>query len=93
MAENVFSDNPDARRYELHVDGELIGTADYAVKGDTVAITRVFTRPTHRGQGLAYLTTNYAVDQIVADGRKVVPVCWVAERWFTDHPERADALA
>ena len=93
MAEHSFSDNPDARRYELHIDGELIGTADYAVSGDTVAITRVFTRPTHRGQGLAYLTTEYAVDRIVADGRKVVPVCWVAERWFNDHPERADARA
>ncbi|HWK19627.1 MAG TPA: GNAT family N-acetyltransferase [Microbacteriaceae bacterium] len=93
MAEHSFSDNPDARRYELHIDGELIGTADYAVSGDTVAITRVFTRPTHRGQGLAYLTTEYAVDRIVADGRKVVPVCWVAERWFGDHPERADARA
>jgi len=93
MAEPVFSDNPDARRYELHIDGELIGTADYAVSGDTVAITRVFTRPTHRGQGLAFRTTEYAVDRIVADGRKVVPVCWVAERWFGAHPERADALA
>jgi len=93
MAEHRFNDNPDARRYELHIDGELIGTADYAVSGDTVAITRVFTRPTHRGQGLAYLTTEYAVDRIVADGRKVVPVCWVAERWFNDHPERADARA
>lgn len=93
MAENLFSDNADARRYELHVDGELIGTADYAVSGETVAITRVFTRPTHRGQGLAFLTMRYAVDRIVADGRTVVPVCWVAERWFAAHPERAEALA
>lgn len=93
MADQVFSDNPDAGRYELHVDGELIGTADYAVNGDTVAITRVYTRPTHRGQGLAFQTTEYAVDRIVADGRKVLPVCWVAERWFAAHPERADALA
>jgi len=93
MAEHVFQDNPDARRYELLVDGELIGTADYAVRGDSVAITRVYTRPTHRGQGLAFLTTEYAVDRIVADGRKVLPVCWVAERWFEAHPERAAALA
>lgn len=93
MAEHVLSDNPDAQRYELHVDGELIGTADYSIRGDTVAITRVFTRPTHRGQGLAFVTTEYAVDRIVADGRKVAPVCWVAERWFGAHPERAEALA
>jgi len=93
MSEPVFSDNPAARRYELHLDGELIGTAEYAVQGDTVAITRVYTRPTHRGQGLAFRTTEYAVDRIVADGPRVLPVCWVAEKWFAAHPERADALA
>lgn len=93
MTEPVFSDNPDAGRYELRLDGELIGTADYAIRGDAVAITRVFTRPTHRNQGYAFRTTQYAVDRIVADGRKVVPMCWVAERWFAEHPERADALA
>lgn len=93
MDEPEFSDNPDERRYELRIAGELIGTADYAVSGDTVAITRVYTRPTYRGQGLAFRTTEYAVDRIVADGRRVVPVCWVAERWFEAHPERADALA
>jgi len=91
--EPVFSDNPEASRYELHLGGELIGTADYAVNGDTVAITRVYTRPTHRGQGLAYRTTEYAVNRIVADGHRVLPVCWVAEKWFADHPERRAALA
>ena len=93
MSETVFSDNPGASRYEQRIDGELIGTADYAVQGDTVALTRIFTRPTHRGQGLAFAMTEYAVDRIVADGRRVVPVCWVAEKWFAAHPERADALA
>ena len=93
MSESVFSDNPEQRRYELHIDGELIGTADYAVQGDAVALTRIYTRPTHRGQGLAFRTTEYAVDRIVADGHRVVPVCWVAEKWFAAHPERAAALA
>lgn len=91
--EHIFSDNPGARRYELRIGGELIGTADYAVNGDTVALTRIYTRPTHRGQGLAFRTTGYAVDRIVADGRRVVPMCWVAEKWFAAHPERASALA
>lgn len=89
----TLTNAPDSGRYELREDGELIASAEYSVKGDSVAITRVFTRPTHRGQGIAAVITEYAVDQIVADGRKVVPVCWYAAGWFEQHPERADALA
>jgi len=89
----TLSDAPEAGRYELREDGELIASAEYRVNGDTVAITRVFTRPTHRGQGIAADITEYAVDRIVADGRKVVPVCWYAAGWFERHPERAGDLA
>ncbi len=91
MAE--FIHNPDAERYELRIDGELIGTADYSVNGDVVSITRVYTRPTHRGQGLAADLTEYAVDAIAASGRSVVPVCSYAAVWFDHHPERAGVLA
>ncbi len=81
--------NTEAQRYELH-DSEdgLLASAEYAVNGDSVAITRVFTRPTHRGRGLAAVVTEYAVDQIVADGRTVLPVCSYAQAWFEQHPER-----
>ena len=89
----TLSNAPDQGRYELRENGELIATADYAISGDKVSITRIFTRPTHRGQGIAADITEYAVDQIVADGRKIVPVCWYAAGWFEGPPERADALA
>ena len=93
MASQTLAHEAEASRYSLLIDGELIATADYAVRGETVAITRVFTRPTHRGRGLAAVVTEFAVDSIVADGRKVVPMCWYAAEWFELHPERAAALA
>lgn len=86
-------DNAAAGRFELHTEEGLIASAEYAVNGDTVAITRVFTRPTHRGQGLAADITEFAVDSIAASGRKVVPVCSYALAWYEHHPERADTLA
>jgi len=89
MADPVLTDNPNEERYELRIDGELIGTADYSVNGDIVSITRVYTRPTHRGQGLAAVLTEYAVDSIAEDGRTVAPVCSYAAVWFDHHPERA----
>ena len=93
MPEKTFRDNDAASRYELRIDGELIGSAEYAASPSSVSITRVFTRPTHRNQGLAAEITEYAVQQIVASGRKVVPLCSYAAAWFSHHPELKDALA
>ncbi len=88
----TFSDNAAASRYELRIGGELIGSAEYAEGPGSVSITRVFTRPTHRGRGLAADLMEYAVEQIVASGKKVVPVCSYAAAWYTHHPELKDTL-
>jgi len=86
-------DNPAAGRFELHTEEGLLASAEYTANNETVAITRVFTRPTHRGRGLAAVVTEFAVDSIAASGRKVVPVCSYALAWYQEHPERADTLA
>ena len=90
---NEFRDNAAESQYEVIVDGEVGGIIQYRLADGVVDLQHTIVLPTHRGQGLAFLTTEYAVDRIVADGRTIVPVCWVAERWFAAHPERADALA
>lgn len=93
MAEAVFRDNPEASRYEYLEDGELVASAEYAAGADQVTLVRIYTRPTHRGQGLAARITEYAVDEIAASGRKIVPRCSYAGVWFEHHPERQDLLA
>ncbi len=89
----TFEDNTEAKRYELKVDGELLASAEYADGPNSVAITRVFTRPTHRGQGLAAEITEFAADRIAASGKTVVPVCSYAAAWFEHHPERQNQLS
>jgi len=92
MAAKAFDREPD--RYVLRIDGEIIATADYSVSGDVVAITRVFTRPTHRGQGIAAEITQFAVEDIARDpAKRIQPVCWYAAQWFDNHPERKELLA
>ena len=94
MAGHVLAHEPEASRYVLREDGELLAVLDYAVSGDEVAFTRTFTRPTHRGQGLAAEVTAFAVDDVATDpAKRIVPVCWYAEKWFGEHPERAGLLA
>ncbi len=89
----VVTDAKDASRYELTRNGELVSVIDYRDDGKVLAMTRVFTIPTFRGQGQAARVVEGAVAQLVERGdRKVSPVCWYAAEWFAQHPEHADLL-
>ncbi|MBW8871081.1 MAG: N-acetyltransferase [Leifsonia sp.] len=88
-----FSDQKDASRYAMHIDGELVGVLDYRILGDSISLTRAFTVPQHRGKGYAAQLVEYAVDDIEKNGaRHIVPMCWYVGDWFEAHPERAALL-
>jgi len=88
-----FLHEPDALRYVLRIDGDVVASVDYAQGAGTVSLVRTFTRPTHRGQGLAAQIVEFAVDDIAARGDRIVPMCWYVEQWFDEHPDRKDLLA
>lgn len=52
-ADFVFLDEKDASRYTLTRGGELLSVLDYRDDGRTLAMTRAYTIPTHRGRGYA----------------------------------------
>lgn len=84
---------PDARRYALRVDGELVAVLDYALNGSAISFTRTYTQPKHRGQGFAAQLTAFAVDDIERSGAlRIVPMCWYVAEWFEAHPEKAQLL-
>ncbi|PPF11798.1 MULTISPECIES: GNAT family N-acetyltransferase [unclassified Rathayibacter] len=84
----------DASRYELHLDGALVGVLDYREAPGSVSLVRSFTTPPFRGRGLAGELVSFAVDDIeAAGGRSVVPMCWYVGQWFEQHPEKAHLLA
>lgn len=83
----------DAARYTLTRDGTLLATLDYRDDGRTIALTRAYTLPEHRGHGLAAELVEAAVDDIAARGdRRVEAVCWYVADWFEAHPERRGLL-
>jgi uncharacterized protein len=81
------------RRYLLKVDGRIASALDYADDGSVVSMTRTFTNPPFRRQGLAAVLVQHAVDEVASQGKRVVPMCWYVAEWFEAHPERADLLA
>ncbi|MFT4233389.1 MAG: GNAT family N-acetyltransferase [Microbacterium sp.] len=94
MAETVFTHDEAASRYELHEGDQLVSVLDYRDNGSTVAFTRTFTIPSHRGHGHAAELTEKAVEDVASrGGRTIQPVCWFVSDWFDAHPERADLLA
>lgn len=79
-------------RYEGHLDEELVGLADYRVDGDRVVIPHTETRPAFQGRGIAGEIVRFALDDIRAQGRHVVPACPFVARWIEDHPAYADLV-
>ncbi|MGX1793131.1 GNAT family N-acetyltransferase [Microbacterium sp. NPDC055312] len=92
-ADFVFRDDQDAGRWTLTRDGELLSVLDYRDDGTTVAMTRAYTIPAHRGHGYAARVVAGAVAEIEARGdRRIDPVCWYVADWFDAHPDRRHLL-
>jgi predicted GNAT family acetyltransferase len=85
--------NEDASRYELLVDGERVGVAEYQVSGDRVVMPHTVVDPRHRGRGLAAVLVREALEDLRESGRTVVPVCWYVAQYIEEHPEYRDLMA
>lgn len=80
-------------RYELVVDGALVGVADYRVDGTTWTFSHTEIAPAHRGQGLGAELVRGALDDVRQAGGRVVPRCWYVADFIEAHPDYRDLLA
>jgi hypothetical protein len=85
--------NDERQRYELTVDGELVGIADFVVNGDVVVLPHTEIDRSQRGRGLGAVLVKGALDDARAQGRTVIPSCWYVREYLAGHPEDADLLA
>lgn len=87
MATTV-NDNPDQHRYEIALDGEVVGFSDYRRQGDRVTFTHTEVDDGHEGQGLA----RQLVQEMLADAegrdRQVVPECEYVRKVVADDPDQ-----
>lgn len=89
-----FAHEPDAQRYAMRIDGQLVCVLDYRILGDAISLTRTFTQPHERGNGYAAELVAFAVDDIEASTPyRIVPMCWYVDEWFSTHPQRAQLLS
>ena len=84
--------NDAASRYELYVDGNQVGAADFEVVGDAISIPHTDVDPSMNGRGLGSRLVRYVLDDVRAQGRKVVPACPFVATFIQRHPEYNDLL-
>ncbi|MGX6601108.1 GNAT family N-acetyltransferase [Micromonosporaceae bacterium Da 78-11] len=93
MSDIEVQDDPTRHRFELLVDGEVSGLADYRVRDGIVVITHSEVNPRFRGQGLGNVLAQRTLDQLRERGDKVVPACPFFAHYVAEHPEYQDLVA
>ncbi|WP_034384471.1 GNAT family N-acetyltransferase [Deinococcus sp. YIM 77859] len=93
MNQNVRVTNNEAeRRYEIALNGQRVGLAEYQPEGDTLILTHTEVAEGHEGEGLASQLVQAALDDARARGLRVVPVCRFVAAYIQRHPEYADLV-
>lgn len=90
---NEVRKNEAAGRYEIHVDGELAGIADYSVDGDVVVFPHTEIDSSRRGQGLGAVLVQGALDDVRSQGKTIVPACWYVAQFVDENPDYKDLVA
>jgi predicted GNAT family acetyltransferase len=86
-------DNPAEGRFELRLDGELVGFAEYRPAGDSVIIEHTEIADGHEGKGLSGLLVREALERIRASGKTVIPACSFTATYIGRHAEFAELVA
>ncbi|WP_298751863.1 GNAT family N-acetyltransferase [uncultured Serinicoccus sp.] len=93
MADVQVTRNDDLTRYEAHVDGALVGFAEYQLTDILVVFTHTEVEPAAEGQGVGSALARWALDDVRAQGtRTVLPICPFIKAWIDRHPDYADLL-
>jgi predicted GNAT family acetyltransferase len=83
---------PEASCYEALV-GALRAEADYVRSGDVFTFTHVGVPPVIEGRGVGGRLVQFALDDVRAQGGRVIPRCPFVRAWIRRNPSYADLLA
>src|SRR5688572_21597923 len=85
-------DAPDEHRFEIRVDGELAGFADYSRKGGRLIFRHTEIQDAYEGRGLGSKLAQGALDAARAGGHPVVPLCPFVASYIERHSEYQDLV-
>ena len=85
--------NEGAQRYEILLDGQKVGHADYKVDGDVLVFDHTEVDPAQQGKNLAGILMRQALEDVRARGLKMRPVCSYVVKFVERYGEFADLVA
>ena len=80
-------------RYELVIHGRLAAILNYRVNGEVVVLPHTEVLRNLRGRGIAERLVRGALDDLRAQGKRVVPTCWFVREFIDDNQDYADIVA
>ena len=86
-------DVPERSRYEVTVDGQLAGHADYHDDGDVRVFVHTEVEDAYEGHGVGSALARAALDDVRAAGRSLVPRCPFIRAYIERHPDYADLVS
>jgi predicted GNAT family acetyltransferase len=79
--------NDEEHRYEARLGDELAGVAFFRPRGDAVEVTHTEVDPRYEGHGIGSALARFALDDIAAEGKQVVPSCPFVAEYIEHHPD------
>jgi len=77
----------DRHRYQLLVDGQRGGFAEFRPRAGAVVFTHTVIKPEFEGRGLGSRLAKFVLDDAVARGERIVPECPFIAAYLREHTE------
>jgi predicted GNAT family acetyltransferase len=85
-------DNPSVGRFEIVVDGQVAGFAEYRRSGAVVSITHTVVDSNFEGRGLGSELARGALNAVRDEGSAVLPFCPFIRGYIQRHPDYLDLV-
>ena len=80
--------NIELSRFEVLVDAELAGFAEFKVRGDTIVFPHTEVDPKFGGKGVGGALVTFALDDALSNGFKVAPLCPFVAKTISKNPAK-----
>ena len=91
--ETSVVDVPDRGRFEVLLDGRVVGLASYHVENGTMALPHTEVDPAVGGQGIGTALVAGVLQAARERGLHVLPYCSFVRHYIQQHPEDVDLVA
>jgi uncharacterized protein len=85
-------DNVKDSRYEVLMDGQVAGVAEYRRRRSTIAFLHTVIDPEWEGRGLGAILARSALDASRKKGAAVLPFCPFIRGYIQRHPDYLDLV-